>query len=205
MATVKPFRRQRWRAPRRPPPANFLRPRRPWFAWLGRHFGFLALIALVIGATAFAHRPWHELGAPRPVVAASIRVIDGDTLRAAGERIRLSGIDAPELSQTCRDAHGREWQCGRAAKARLVDLVSRGSVACSARGRDRYGRTLAICSAGDIADLGEALVRDGYAVDYRRYTSDYLAAEDEARAARRGIWQGDFERPEDWRRRHPRS
>jgi len=78
-------------------------------------------------------------------------------------------------------------------------------VACSARGRDRYGRTLAICSAGDIADLGEALVRDGYAVDYRRYTSDYLAAEDEARAARRGIWQGDFERPEDWRRRHPRS
>jgi endonuclease YncB( thermonuclease family) len=159
---------------------------------------------LIIGARAFVLGPSHDTSAPRAVATAYVRVIDGDTLRAAGGRIRLSGIDAPELSQTCRDAQAHEWSCGQAAKARLVELVSRGDVACAARGHDRYGRTLAVCSAGDVADLGAALVRDGYAVDYRRYSSDYLAAEDEARAARRGIWQGDFERPENWRRRHPR-
>lgn len=175
------------------------------FRRLRRYFGFLALATLIIGASAFALAPSHDTSTPPSVAAANVRVIDGDSLRADGKKIRLIGIDAPELWQTCRDAQAREWPCGQAAKARLTALVSRGKVACTERGQDRYGRTLAVCSAGDIADLGEALVREGYAVNYRRYTSDYLAAEREARAARRGLWQGEFESPEDWRRRHPRS
>ena len=180
--------------------------------FLRRYFGFLALAALIIGAYPLALAPSHDTGtpppaasAPRAVAATNVRVIDGDTLHMDGKKIRLTGIDAPELHQTCRDAQAREWPCGQAAKARLIELVSRGEVACTARGHDRYRRTLAVCSAGGTADLGETLVREGHAVDYRRYTSDYLAAEREARAARRGLWQGDFESPEDWRRRHPRS
>jgi endonuclease YncB( thermonuclease family) len=193
----------RWDRPRRHPTPRVPRARPSRFVFLRRYFGFLALAALIIGASAFALAPSHDTGTPPAVAGAHVRVIDGDSLRADGKKIRLTGIDAPELSQTCRDAQAREWPCGLAAKARLIALVSRGKVVCTARGHDRYGRTLAVCSAGGTADLGEALVRTGYAVDY--YEGGYHAAEREARGARRGLWQGEFERPEDWRRRHPRS
>ena len=132
-------------------------------------------------------------------------MIDGDSLRAGNEQIRLASIDAPELAQTCRDGEAREWACGRAAKERLAALAAGNDVSCRPQGRDRYGRTLAICSAGAVADLGEALVREGYAVDYGRAGSGYSAAKQEARAARRGLWRGAFERPQDWRRRNPRA
>ena len=198
MDNVLPFRQLRHGPPRRLRTPYFLRRWRARFRWLRRYFGFIALAGLLAGAAVFT--PWHDSSSP-PFAAAYVRVIDGDTLHADGKRIRLTGIDAPELHQTCRDAQDRKWACGHAAKARLVELVSRGSVACAARGHDRYGRTLAVCSASGVADLGEALVRDGYAVDYRRYSNDYLAVEREARAARRGIWRGRFERPENWRHR----
>jgi endonuclease YncB( thermonuclease family) len=136
---------------------------------------------------------------------ASVYVVDGDSLRAGGEDIRLVGIDAPELRQTCRDGHGREWSCGRAAKARLAALVAQGDVACTSRGRDRYGRTLAVCSARNVPDLGETMVREGYAINFAIDYGGYPAAEREAQSARSGVWQGDFERPKDWRRRHPRT
>jgi endonuclease YncB( thermonuclease family) len=198
MGTDLPFRRSPWGPPGRLPTPHFLRERRPRFAWLRRNFGFLALAAMM-GAGAFLFEPWH--GAARTVDGLHVAVIDGDSLRAGGENIRLIGIDAPELRQTCRDAQGDEWLCGRAAKARLAALVSGGNVACAARGHDRYGRTLAVCSAAGVADLGAALVREGHAVDY----GGYFSAEQEARQARRGLWDGTFERPQDWRRRHPRA
>ena len=137
-----------WALARKRSPSRFGRARPKRFVFLRRYFGFLALAALIIGASALA--PSHDTStpppaasAPRAVAATYIRVIDGDTLHVDGKKIRLTGIDAPELSQTCRDAQAREWPCGQAAKARLIELVSRGEVACSARGRDRYGRTLA--------------------------------------------------------------
>ncbi len=136
---------------------------------------------------------------------ASIRVVDGDSLRAGEQNIRLIGIDAPERAQTCRDARKREWSCGAAAAERLGALVARGTVTCAPRGRDRYGRTLAVCAAGDVADLGQVMVREGFAVNYADDTHGYVAEESEARAAGRGLWQGAFERPQDWRRRHARA
>jgi endonuclease YncB( thermonuclease family) len=186
-------------------------------SWPNRYFGFFAL-AVMMGAAAISLWPWqeagvpqslhgprHEIGVPLPLQSVRVTVVDGDSLRANGNDIRLAGIDAPELFQTCSDEHGREWSCGRAAKARLEALVARGKVACTALGRDRYGRTLAVCAASDVADVGEALVREGYAVDYGGFTSRYPAAEREARAARRGVWRGTFERPQEWRQRHPRA
>ena len=169
---------------------------------LRRGFGFLALAA-TIGAGVFLL--WDDAGASRLLGGTRVTVIDGDSLRAGDENIRLVGIDAPELFQTCRDANGGEWQCGRAAKARLAALLSQGAVACAPRGRDRYGRTLAVCAAGEVADIGEALVREGHAVSFDGFSSGYAAAEREAREGRRGLWRGDFERPQDWRRRHPRA
>ncbi|HEY6700495.1 MAG TPA: thermonuclease family protein [Pseudolabrys sp.] len=78
-------------------------------------------------------------------------------------------------------------------------------MACMPRGRDRYGRTLAVCSARNIPDLGEMMVREGYAVNFAIDYGGYPAAEREAQSARSGTWKGDFERPKDWRRRHPRT
>jgi endonuclease YncB( thermonuclease family) len=158
---------------------------------------------LFIAAAVAAKASWRETAPPR--LALNVHVVDGDSLRTASEEIRLVGIDAPELRQTCRDAHGREWSCGRAAKARLAELVAQGDVACTPRGRDRYGRTLAVCSARNVPDLGEVMVREGYAVNFAIDYGGYPVAEREAQSARAGICQGDFERPKDWRRRHPRT
>jgi endonuclease YncB( thermonuclease family) len=93
----------------------------------------------------------------------------------------------------------------RAAKTRLAELVSQGGVSCTPHGYDRYGRTLAVCSAGNIPDLGEMLVREGYAMNFALGHSGYPAAEREAQSARRGVWQGEYESPRNWRRRHPRA
>jgi endonuclease YncB( thermonuclease family) len=187
------------------------------FSGLRQYFGFFALAAMMAAAAmSLGFRQdagvLHSQIAPRqePVIMRTLHgvrvtVLDGDSLRAGNEDIRLIGIDAPKLFQVCRDEHGRQWNCGRAAKARLEALVSMGEIACTARGHDRYGRTLAVCSAGDINDIGETLVREGYAVDYGDFRGGYPAAEYEARATRRGLWRGDFDRPQDWRRRHPRK
>jgi endonuclease YncB( thermonuclease family) len=172
-------------------------------------FAGLALLVLVLcGLVLFqTWRSGHIVlpqAKPSPLLFA-VRAVDGDTLSAQSQRIRLSGIDAPELSQTCRDARGRPWSCGTAAHGRLSALLAQGGVTCTRRGEDRYGRMLATCAAAGVADIGEAMVRAGYALNYSRYTSDYANAEREARAARRGLWQGDFDNPEDWRRRHARA
>ena len=195
--------------------------RRSRFGGLGRYSGFLALTALIGGVFLYQSGYWPlnigsgervtgrytEIRDGNRVIRMAARLnasaIDGDSLRIGGENIRLIGIDAPELRQTCRDERGRDWACGRDAHALLSRLVSRGKVTCASSAKDRYGRTLARCSAGEIADVGEALVRAGYAIDFMK--GGYGAAEAEARAAKRGIWRGEFEQPRDWRTKNRRA
>jgi len=118
--------------------------------------------------------------------------VDGDTLDVNGLRVRLFGIDAPESDQTCRDAKGAEWDCGSAATARLVELVTSGDVACEPRDRDKYGRVVADCSAGGI-HINATLVSEGLAWAYARFSMEHVEAEDRARAEGVGIWQGPAE------------
>ncbi len=129
-------------------------------------------------------------------VSGSIVVNDGDTLTLGGERIRLRGMDAPELSQTCIKA-GAPYACGRVAKRVLSDLVAGRPVVCQGWEHDRYGRLLAICRSGET-ELNRSLVADGWAVAF----GDYAAEESTAKNASRGMWAGDFERPRQWRDRH---
>jgi endonuclease YncB( thermonuclease family) len=138
---------------------------------------------------------------------AKIVTLDGDTIKAGdGSEYRLFGIDAPELHQTCNEADGKSWLCGRAAKAKLTTLIKGGNVNCVARAKDRFDRVVAICSAAGIPDLGEAMVRDGYAIDLGGPAGNpYAAVETEAKDAKRGIWRGTFQRPSDWRQANPRS
>jgi endonuclease YncB( thermonuclease family) len=139
------------------------------------------------------------LAAAAPVAAAagSAIVVDGDTLEIAGERIRLWGIDAPESRQTCQ-RDGELYTCGHAATDHLRALVGRREVQCVSRAKDRYGRTVAVCRV-DGVDLGAVMVRDGWALAFTRYSKDYTSEERAAHEAKRGLWEGTFVSPWEWR------
>jgi endonuclease YncB( thermonuclease family) len=123
-------------------------------------------------------------------------VNDGDSITLGAERIRIRGIDAPEYRQTCRKA-GADYPCGKLARQSLVRLIAGRPVSCSGWQRDRYGRLLGDCRAGDT-DLNRAQVQAGWAVAF----GDFEAEEAVARAAKAGIWAGNFDEPQQWRDSH---
>lgn len=96
-------------------------------------------------------------------LAGPARVIDGDTIVVNGVHVRLAGIDAPEMHQQCWIG-GAATQCGVAAKAEMMKLTERRAVTCRPLTRDSYGRTVARCSTPDAPDLGESMVRAGWAI-----------------------------------------
>lgn len=128
-------------------------------------------------------------------------VIDGDTIEIRGQRIRLHGIDAPESSQLCTRPDGQRWRCGQRASFALADHIGRSNVSCRRRGKDRYGRIIAVCFKG-TEDLNRWMVATGWAVAYRRYSQDYVGSEQQAQRARNNIWSGQFEMPWIWRASH---
>jgi endonuclease YncB( thermonuclease family) len=126
------------------------------------------------------------------------RVVDGDTLDVGPTRVRLEGIDAPELAQTCRTAAGQSWDCGKVSAAFLRSLVQQKEIACDRTGSDVYHRTLATCFEDGI-DINEAMVRAGMAWAFVKYSRAYVDVEADARARRIGVWQGAAEAPWDFR------
>lgn len=133
-----------------------------------------------------------------PPLTGPARVIDGDTLEVRGSRVRLHGIDAPERAQRCRSG-GRAWACGREATRALSRRIGSHAVACEAHGRDRYGRTVAVCRVGG-KDVNAWMVAQGWAFAYRKYSKRYVEHEAAAREARLGIWRGDVIAPWEWRK-----
>jgi endonuclease YncB( thermonuclease family) len=125
-------------------------------------------------------------------------VIDGDTIEIHGMRIRLHGIDAPESGQFCTRA-GSRYRCGQAAALALADFIGQQTVNCMQSGTDRYERAIATCTVSG-QDVGAWLVRNGHALAYRRFSNAYTDEEAAAKAARVGVWAGDFEPPWEWRR-----
>ncbi|HJN86883.1 MAG TPA: thermonuclease family protein, partial [Dehalococcoidia bacterium] len=125
-------------------------------------------------------------------------IIDGDTIELAGERVRLHGIDAPEEGQTCT-AGGKAWRCGQDATFALAHEVGNHWVTCKVRTRDRYGRLIAKCYVGPY-DLGAKMVRNGWAIAYRRYSEDYVDEEAKAMDDHVGLWRGEFLPPWEWRK-----
>ena len=161
---------------------------RPRRGQRGRLVG-LGLFVVLVGVWLVA-----RLALPLEPVRGAAMVSDGDSLRFDAVRVRIVGIDAPELDQSCWRPDGTEWACGQAARRHLAGLAARGEVLCAPEGEDEHGRLLARCEVNG-EDLGAAMVRGGLAVAYGRYEPEEAAA----RSAGSGIWAGRFTDPRAWR------
>ena len=126
-----------------------------------------------------------------------IRVVDGDTIHLNGEKIRFTGIDTPELKQTCIK-EGVINPCGFNAKKILIEKIGNNKVECISEGKDRYKRTLAECFVNGES-LSSYLVRSGYAFAYRRYSKKFILDEDYAKDNKIGMWSMVFQYPWNYR------
>jgi len=134
----------------------------------------------------------------QPLLAGIATVIDGDTIMIKGQRIRLYGIDAPESRQYCKK-NKKVYRCGQQATLALSKKIYQRTVQCGRRAIDRYRRIVAVCKLSTI-DLNRWMVRQGWAVAYRKYSLDYVYEERAAQKAKTGIWVGSFVQPSRWRR-----
>ena len=130
--------------------------------------------------------------------ADSLRVVDGDTIVLNGEKIRFTGIDTPELKQTCLQ-DDQELDCGMTAKMLLVKKIGNNTPECIREGKDVYKRTLAECFINGES-LSSFLVRSGYAFAYRKYSKKFIKDEDFAKANKLGMWAMTFQYPWDFRK-----
>ncbi|MBD8907213.1 thermonuclease family protein [Methylorubrum zatmanii] len=162
-----------------------------------RLLGALLVPALALLAASAPAGPARAADAIRTVSGAAT-VIDGATLAIGGQRLRLHGIDAPDLDQTCFDARERGYACGRVAAEALAARIAGGTVACEARATMADGTATALCRLG-ADDLAAWMVGNGYAVADRG-SATYLAEDQRAWGRRLGLWAGVFELPGDRRR-----
>ena len=151
-----------------------------------------------------------------------VRVIDGDTIVVNKKKIRLFGIDAPEMKQICKDEFMKDYDCGVKSRSFLQRSIllklsvpknlfekeekKNYKVWCNSRGKDRYGRILGICGYNFLDayfpySLNAWMVKNGHAVAYKEYSKMFIKFEDEAKKSKKGIWQGEFERPNLWRKK----
>lgn len=142
------------------------------------------------------------LGLAAPALAETVtgivEVTDGDTIRLGETRVRLHGIDAVELDQTCTRPDGSVWACGRWARDVADRRFGGRRAVCETAGTPSYGRMVARCKV-EGTDMGGWLVTRGVAVAAIRYSTEYADAAKEALFAERGIWAADFIPPEDFR------
>ena len=134
------------------------------------------------------------------VKSQDVKITDGDTIKINGEKIRFSGIDTPELKQTCIIS-GVENFCGLKAKEILIEKISDQKVVCVSEGKDQYKRTLAECFVNDES-LSSYLVRSGYAFAYRKYSKKFVSDEEFAKSNKLGIWSMEYDYPWDWRKKN---
>tara|TARA_B110000196_G_scaffold132769_1_gene114973 strand:- start:162 stop:701 length:540 start_codon:yes stop_codon:yes gene_type:complete len=144
------------------------------------------------------------------VVSGKASIIDGDTIRINKKKIRLYGIDAPELKQTCG------WLsrgCGEESKWILEQILKNEIITCFYKQKDKYGRIIGICYVGELDhipilmlspqfEINGVMVNMGLAIAYKRYSNRYIKLEDDAKKNKRGVWKGKFEKPEEWRKKN---
>lgn len=173
------------------------------------HRGWLRLVVLLsvfAGLLIYVvvDPPTFRSGAPPEQIdreyVGTVHVIDGDTVVIRDRRLRLDGIDAPELMQTCtRD--GGLWHCGEQSSAALARWVGERTLICLGKVVDRYGRPLVRCTVGG-SDVGAWSLGNGWSIASPNAPRDYREQEDQARRMRQGLWSGEFVSPREWRDTH---
>ena len=129
--------------------------------------------------------------------ASHVTVIDGDTIRLGDVKIRFSGIDAPEINQTCVASEGKV-ACGKISRDLLSEKVTNNKISCTDEGKDFYGRVLGECFVNGES-LSAYLVREGFAFAYRKYSNKYIEDEEYAKFNKLGMWSMEFQYPWDYR------
>lgn len=164
----------------------------------------LFLFILVIAA-AWALQRWTDREEIILVDGRQATVIDGDSFKIGTDEFRIYGIDAPEYRQICNDTANEPWACGKSARGGLDMAMQGKEFACDVYVRDQFGRAVVTCADGQGFDLGAAMVARGLAISGDNF-DDVVYADEElsAKKAKRGIWQGRFDKPANWRVAHPR-
>ena len=127
------------------------------------------------------------------IISGKAKIIDGDTIHIENNKIRLHGIDAPELNQNC-NYKNKDWECGQQSKKYLIQLIDSNAVNCQVIGIDRYKRYIGICYVNKL-NINKMLVKNGWAIAYRYYSKAYTDEEFIAEKMKIGIWKGEFEEP----------
>ena len=130
--------------------------------------------------------------------ADNLKIVDGVTIVLNGEKIRFSGIDTPELKQTCMREDEKVF-CGKSAKMLLVNKIGNQTLECIREGKDVYKRTLAECFINGES-LSVFLVRSGYAFAYQKYSDKFVKDEEFAKENKQGMWAMTFQYPWDFRK-----
>ncbi len=140
-----------------------------------------------------------DVPAPDADVWGSAHVYDGDTFTVAGIKIRLFGVDAPEMGQSCQMPDGSDWACGRWSRDQVRRILAGQNLHCVKQTYDRYGRMVARCYL-EGQDLAQMLVRGGIVFFYASFSRDYIAVEKTAAVAGRGLWVAKVVPPAEFRR-----
>ena len=138
------------------------------------------------------------------------KIIDGDTIHINDYKFRLEGIDAPEMRQQCKKeflkissiigfSFYKDYTCGKVSRKKLITKINKSEIKCISTTKDRYKRYIATCFKGKT-NLNQWMVRNGFAIAYRKYSKKYVSDEEFAKENKLGIWQGKFIEPEIWRK-----
>ena len=141
-------------------------------------------------------------------ISGNAQIIDGDTIKINSKKIRLHGIDAPEFMQKCKKPYltiifftfTKDYPCGKISTQKLQKKINNKVITCKILDIDRYKRLIGECYKRNL-NLNSWLVSNGYAVAYRKYSKKYISNEINAKNEKKGIWQGKFEMPWDFRRK----
>ena len=141
-------------------------------------------------------------------ISGNAQIIDGDTIKINSKKIRLHGIDAPEFKQMCKKQYltiifftfTKDYPCGKISTQKLQKKINNKVITCKILDIDRYKRLIGECYKRNL-NLNSWLVSNGYAVAYRKYSKKYISNEINAKNEKKGLWQGKFEMPWDFRRK----
>ena len=138
------------------------------------------------------------------------KIVDGDTVHINKNKFRLEGIDAPEMRQKCKKeslkisfiigfTFYKDYNCGEVSKEKLKSKIRGSEIKCIFTTKDRYKRYIATCYK-EKTNLNQWMVRNGFAIAYRRYSKTYVPDEEFAKENKLGLWKGKFMEPEKWRK-----